>query len=249
MTDAEFEERNRERIAGMATDDGLHKTALAFLSESVDHEYSYHFRWLGLPIIQYPQDIVAMQELIWSLQPDLIVETGIAHGGSLIFSASMLELNAACGGPAEAKVVGIDIDIRAHNRAAIEAHPMARHIQMIEGSSIDPDVVAQVRRRIEGRQRVLVVLDSMHTHAHVLEELRQYGPMVTNGSYLVVFDTCIEQLPEELYSNRPWQHGDNPWTAVQAFLGTTDRFVNDRSIPDKLQVTVAPDGYLRCVGD
>ena len=244
MTDAEFEERNRERIAGMATDDGLHKTALAFLSESVDHEYSYHFRWLGLPIIQYPQDVIAMQELIWQIKPDAIVETGIARGGSLIFYASMLHVLDQGG-----IVVGIDIDIRAHNRAAIEAHPMARHIQMIEGSSIDPDVVAQVRRRIEGRQRVLVVLDSMHTHAHVLEELRQYGPMVTNGSYLVVFDTCIEQLPEELYSDRPWQHGDNPWTAVQAFLGTTDRFVNDRSIPDKLQVTVAPDGYLRCVGD
>jgi len=244
MTDPDFEARNRERIAGMGADESLRRTALSFLSESVGHEYSYHFRWLGLPIIQYPQDVLAMQELIWQIRPDAIVETGIARGGSLIFYASMLHLLDQGG-----VVVGVDIDIRAHNRAAIEAHPMARYIQMVEGSSIDPDIVAQVRRRIEGRERVLVVLDSMHTHAHVLDELRQYAPMVTNGSYLVVFDTCIEQLPEGLYSDRPWHHGDNPWTAVQAFLATTDRFVNDRSIPDKLQVTVAPDGYLRCVKD
>ena len=244
MTDPEFEARNREMVAQMATDDRLHAAGLDFLARSVPSEYSYHFRWLGLPIIQYPQDVVAMQELIWQIKPDAIVETGIARGGSLIFYASMLHLLDMGG-----IVVGVDIDIRAHNRAAIESHPMARYIEMIQGSSTAPEVVAQVRDKIAGRKRVLVVLDSMHTHAHVLEELRRYAPMVTNGSYLVVFDTCIEQLPEELYPDRPWHHGDNPWTAVQAFLASSDRFVNDRSIPAKLQVTVAPDGFLRCVRD
>lgn len=244
MTDAEFEARNLSKIGEMAADGGLRVVGLDFLSRSVTHEYSYHFRWLGLPIIQYPQDVVAMQELIWQVKPDAIVETGIARGGSLIFYASMLHLLDSGG-----IVVGVDIDIRAHNRAAIEAHPMARHIRMIEGSSIAPDVVAQVRQSISGRTCVLVVLDSMHTHAHVLEELRQYAPLVTTGSYVVVFDTCIEMLPEELFPDRSWHHGDNPWTAVQAFLASTDRFVNDRSIPDKLQITVAPDGFLKRIRD
>lgn len=244
MTDPEFEARSRETIAKMGQDAELDQLARQFLVRSVQHEYSYHFRWMGLPIIQYPQDVVAMQELIWSVQPDAIVETGIARGGSLIFYASMLHLLDRGG-----IVVGVDIDIRDHNRAAIEAHPMARHVHMIHGSAIDEAVVAQVRDRIAGRNRVLVVLDSMHSHAHVLEELRLYSPLVTKGSYLVVFDTCIEQLPAELYPNRPWGPGDNAWTAVQEFLRTNDRFEIDKSIPYKLGITVAPDGYLRCIKD
>jgi cephalosporin hydroxylase len=244
MSDPEFDERNRQKIMAMGTDASLQQVSREFLSRSVAHEYSYHFRWLGRPIIQYPQDILAMQELIWDIKPDAIVETGIARGGSLIFYASMLHLLDRGG-----IVVGVDVDIRAHNRKEIEAHPMARHVQMIEGSAIDRDVVAQVRNRIAGRKRVLVVLDSMHTHAHVLEELRLYSPLVTRDSYLVVFDTVVEMLPEELYPDRSWRHGDNPWTAVKAFLETSDRFVADRTIPDKLQITTAPDGFLRCIKD
>ncbi|MBV8762276.1 MAG: cephalosporin hydroxylase family protein [Deltaproteobacteria bacterium] len=244
MNDREFDERNRKMIAEMGDDRALHELANKFVAHSARREYSYHFRWLGRPIIQYPQDIVAMQELIWSVQPDAIVETGIARGGSLIFYASMLHLLDNGG-----IVVGVDVDIREHNRVAIERHPMARHIRMIEGSSVAPEVVAKVKAAIEGRKRVLVVLDSMHTHAHVLDELKLYSPMVTKDSYLVVFDTCIESLPEDLFPDRKWHHGDNPWTAVHEFMRTSKRFEIDRAIPDKLQITVAPDGYLKCIED
>ncbi|MBA2541391.1 MAG: cephalosporin hydroxylase family protein [Deltaproteobacteria bacterium] len=244
MNDREFEEHNRAKIEEMGKDDALREVSRQFLHRSVQQEYSYHFRWLGRPIIQYPQDVIAMQELIWQIKPDAIVETGIARGGSLIFYASMLHLLGQDG-----IVVGVDIDVRPHNRVDIEAHPMARYVQMIEGSSIDPDIVAEVRTRLASRKRVLVVLDSMHTHAHVLRELELYSPFVTNGSYLVVFDTCIEQLPADLYPERPWGPGNNPWTATQEFLRTTDRFVVDHAISDKLQITVAPDGYLKCVAD
>ncbi len=188
-----------------------------------------------------------MQELIWSLQPELIVETGIAHGGSLIFSASMLELNAACGGPADARVVGIDIDIRAHNRAAIEAHPMMRRITMIEGSSIAPDVAARVRALAAGKKSVLVLLDSNHTHEHVLAELEAYAPLTTVGSYCVVFDTIVEHLPQELSADRPWGPGDNPMTAARRYLQDHPEFEIDRRIDNKLLISVAPEGYLRRV--
>jgi cephalosporin hydroxylase len=241
MTLPEFDERNRSKIEEMGNDRPLREISQQFLRRSVELEYSYHFRWLGRPIIQYPQDIVALQELIWQIKPDAIVETGIAHGGSLIFLASMLHLLGNDG-----IVVGVDIDIRSHNRVEIEAHPMMRYIRMIEGSSIAPEIAAQVREQVASRARVMVILDSMHSHDHVLEELRLYSPLVTRGSYLVVLDTCIEQLPRELYPDRPWGPGNNPWTATQEFLRTTDRFVVDRAIPDKLGITVAPDGYLRC---
>lgn len=242
MNDREFEARNREKIAEMGGDPALRALGEKFLVESARREYSYHFRWLGRPIIQYPQDIIAMQELIWQIKPDAIVETGIARGGSLIFYASMLHLLDQGG-----VVIGIDIDVRPQNRAEIEAHPMARYIQLVEGSSTSPEVVAQVRAKIAGCKRVLVALDSLHTHAHVLAELGAYAPLVTKGSYLVVFDTCVEQFPDDLVAERPWKRGDSPWTAVHEFVAATDRFVIDKSIPAKLQITVAPDGYLACV--
>jgi cephalosporin hydroxylase len=200
---------------------------------------------MGRPIIQYPQDILAMQELIWRVQPDLIIETGIAHGGSLIFYAAMLELNAACGAPAGAEVLGIDIDIRAHNRETIEAHPMARRIKMIEGSSVAESVIAQVRDRAAGKQRVLVSLDSNHTHAHVAAELAAYAPLTSVGSYCVVFDTVIEEMPAEMFPDRPWGPGDNPMTATRAFLANHPSFEADTSIDHKLLISVAPKGYLR----
>jgi cephalosporin hydroxylase len=242
LIDEEFEKRNRKFVSAMAEDKKLKDLGRSWFVESFRHEYSYHFRWMGVPIIQYPQDIIALQEVIWRVQPDAIVETGIARGGSLIFSASMLEL---LGGDRE--VVGVDIDIRHHNRIAIEAHPMAKRISMIEGSSVDKDVVDAVRRKVEGRKRILVILDSNHTHDHVLRELRLYSSMVTLGSYLIVFDTVVEQMPDEFWGDRPWGKGDNPMTAVHQFLKETDRFEIDTEIHDKLQITVAPDGYLRCV--
>jgi cephalosporin hydroxylase len=240
-----FSDEVAERIAENGRNRALVDAARAFTRESTTPKYSYNFSWLGRPIIQYPQDIVAMQELVWAVQPELIVETGIAHGGSLILYASLLELNAACGGPRDARVLGVDIDIRAHNRAAIEAHPMHRRISMIQGSSIAPDVVAQVRAAAAGKARVLVLLDSNHTHDHVLAELEAYAPLTTVGSYCVVFDTIIEDLPADMYPDRPWGPGDNPKTAVHEYLRTHPEFEIDKAIDHKLLISVAPDGYLR----
>ena len=242
-----FEREVAERIENNARDEALQGAAREFMRASITPRYSYNFSWLGRPIIQYPQDIVAMQELIWSLQPELIVETGIAHGGSLIFSASMLELNAACGGPADARVVGVDIDIRAHNRSAIEAHPLFRRITMLEGSSVAPEIVARVRAMAAGKKSVLVCLDSNHTHAHVLAELEAYAPMTTVGSYCVVFDTIVEDLPKALSGDRPWGPGDNPKTAVREYVAAHPEFEIDRAIDGKILIGVAPEGYLRRV--
>lgn len=233
-----------EEIANQGADPALGRASSTWMSLANARKYSYHFEWLGRPIIQYPQDIIAMQEIIWSVQPDLIIETGIAHGGSLIFSASMLELNATCGGPQEAEVLGVDIDIRSHNREAIETHPMFKRITMIEGSATDENVAAKVHKFAKDKKRVLVILDSNHTHAHVAKELQLYSSLVKAGSYLIVFDTVIEDMPEEAFPDRPWGKGDNPKTAVWEFLKSNDRFEINLEIQDKLLLTVAPDGYL-----
>ena len=211
---------------------------------STQPKYSYNFSWMGRPVIQYPQDMIAMQEIIWEVKPDLIIETGIAHGGSLIFSASMLELLAACGG-GEGEVLGIDIEIRPHNRKAIEEHPMFKRISMIEGSSIAPEVIAQVLERVRDKERILVCLDSNHTHDHVLAELNAYAQLTSVGSYCVVFDTVIEDMPENLFPDRPWAKGNNPKTAVWEYLKTHPEFEIDKNIENKLLITVAPDGYLK----
>ena len=242
-----FIEGYRQRVFSNAGSE-LQKTADTFMRASMQPKYSYNFTWLGRPVIQYPQDIIAMQEIIWEVKPDLIIETGIAHGGSLIFHASMLELNVICGGPEDAQVLGIDIEIRPHNRKAIEAHPMFRRTSMIEGSSTDKETAGQVYDFAKGKKNILVCLDSMHTHDHVLKELELYSPLVTKGSYLVVFDTIIEDMPADSFPDRPWDKGNNPKTAVWKFLKNNDRFEVDRTIENKLLITVAPDGYLRCVG-
>jgi cephalosporin hydroxylase len=213
---------------------------------------------MGRPAIQYPQDLIAMQELVFEVRPDLIIETGIAHGGSLIHSASLLALldmsDAITSGEAmdprmsRRRVVGIDIDIRDHNRMAIEAHPMASRIEMIESSSTAPDVVERVRNLAAGYETVMVLLDSNHTHEHVHAELVAYAQLTTAGSYCIVYDTVIEDMPDEAFPDRPWGVGNNPKTAVHAFLGGHPEFVIDTAITDKLQITVAPDGYLRRIG-
>lgn len=244
-------------IKRLGTDAKLLENSVAWIRETAKHNYSYNFTWQGRPIIQYPQDIVAMQELIWSIKPDLIIETGIAHGGSLIFSASMLAQLDMCDAIesgekldpklSHRKVLGIDIDIRSHNRTAIEAHPMASRIQMIEGSSIAPEIVMQVHAIAANYSRVLVCLDSNHTHDHVLAELQAYAPLTSKDSYCVVFDTVIEDMPKEMFPDRPWGPGDNPKTAVWEYLKTHPEFEINKSIQDKLLITVAPDGYLRRV--
>lgn len=232
------------KIAQMGADRELQQHARELFLGSCRYNYSYNFKWLGRPIIQYPQDILAMQEIIWDVRPQLIIETGIAHGGSLIFSSSMLQL---LGG--DGQVLGIDVDIRAHNRVEIEKHPLAHRITMLEGSSVDESLLAKVRAFARGKSPVLVTLDSNHTHEHVLRELQAYAPLVTKGSYLVVFDTVIEDMPSELLGVRPWRAGNSPKTAVHEFLRTTDRFVIDTELEKKLLLTVAPDGYLKCVKD
>lgn len=209
-------------------------------------KYSYHFEWLGRPVIQYPQDILAMQQIIWEVKPDLIIETGIAHGGSLIFSASMLELIASCTG-SEGEVLGIDIDIRPHNRKAIEEHPMFKRISMIQGSSIAAEIIAQVKEKAKGKKRILVCLDSNHTHDHALAELEAYAQLTTVGSYCVVMDTVIEDMPAEMFPDRPWGPGNNPKTAVWEYLKSHSEFEIDKTIQNQIMITVAPDGYLKRV--
>ena len=250
-----FEKETEYRLANNSADSGLRNAAAIFMRESIRAQYSYNFRVLGRPVIQYPQDIVAIQELIWEIKPDLIIETGIAHGGSLILSASMLALLDYCDAvengetldpkATKRRVLGIDIDIRAHNRAAIEAHPMAHRIDMIQGSSIAPEVIAQVQAQAASYERVMVILDSNHTHAHVLAELQAYAPLVSQGSYCVVFDTVIEDLPAGMYSDRPWDVGNNPKTAVREYLTQNPNFEVDEDMEAKLLITVAPGGYLR----
>jgi len=236
-------------------DQRLWAAGMKFMLASIAPKYSYNFKWLGRPIIQYPQDMIAMQELIWQIKPNLILETGIAHGGSLIMSASLLTLLDYCDAvdagqtldPAQPrrKVLGLDIDIRAHNRAAIEAHPLAGRIEMIEGSSIAPAVIKQVKQRAKDYDRILVCLDSNHTHDHVLAELEAYAPLVTQGSYCVVFDTIIEDLPAGSFPDRPWDKGNNPKTAVWEYLKTHPEFEIDHEIDDKLLISVAPCGFLK----
>lgn len=237
-----FREGMRLNQEAMSEAEDIRALSLSWMVQTARYKYTYGFEWLGRPVIQFPQDLMAMQEIIWRTKPDLIVETGIAHGGSLVFYASMLQL---LGG--DRRVVGIDVEIRPHNRSAIEAHPMASRITMVEGSSTDERTVAEVGRLAEGRSTVLVALDSNHTHDHVLAELRLYSPLVTAGSYLVVFDTIVEDMPEDFFPDRPWSVGNNPKTAVRAFLAETDRFEVDVELERKLLISVAPEGYLRCV--
>lgn len=239
-----FSDEVTGNVDRLMADADIQARSRAWLTEITRHRYTYNFTWLGRPVIQLPQDLLAVQEIVWQVRPDLVVETGIAHGGSLVHAASLLEL---LGG--DGLVVGVDVDIRAHNRREIEAHPLAKRIRLIEGSSTDGTVVAAVRELARGRRAVLVMLDSDHTHAHVLRELELYAPLVTRGSYLIVFDTLIEDLPDELFAGRRWGKGNNPKTAVWQFLKTTGRFEVDSRIPAKLLLTCAPDGFLRCIGD
>ena len=252
-----FTKEVEERIIKNSANKKLIEAAQQFMQESTELKYSYNFNWLGRPIIQYPQDIVAIQELIWKIKPDLIIETGIAHGGSLILSASILALLDLADFLQQKKddtqfklqrqVIGIDIDIRENNKIAIEQHPIASKIKMIEGSSIDAEVVSKIRDIASQYQNVMVILDSNHTHDHVLSELRAYADLVTVGSYCVVFDTVIEYMPEGTYPDRPWNPGNSPKSAIDEFLINNSNFDIDRDINNKLLISVAHDGYLKKV--
>ena len=227
--------------------DELRKAAKDFMLQSVDARYSFNFSWMGRPIIQYPQDIIAVQELIWDIKPDLIIETGVAHGGSAVFFASLLELNALIGGPKDAEVWCVEIDLRSHNREALVAHPMYPRLKIFDGSSVDEKIASVIAEKATKCQRVMVVLDSNHTHEHVLGELNLFAPLVSVGSYCVVFDTVIEDLGGVEFVDRPWGKGDNPKTAVAEFLKTNSDFEVDRVIDEKLLISAAPGGYLKRV--
>lgn len=233
-----FQEERAELINSYGSNEELKAAAQRFNEVSNRDRYSYNFSWMGRPIIQYPQDMVKMQELIWSIQPDILIETGIAHGGSLIYYASIMELIG------KGEVLGIDIDIREHNRREIEAHPMAKRIKMIQGSAVDESIAQQVREAAAGKQTVMVCLDSNHTHEHVLRELELYAPLTTVGSYCVVFDTIVEDMPAKMY-DRPWDVGDNPKTAVREYIKQHPEFEIDKQIDNQLLISVAPDGYLK----
>ncbi len=238
--DLRFERERKQSAGRQGKDKVLKALARHFMIESVRSRYSYNFDWLGSPIIQYPQDVVAMQELIWRVKPDLIIECGIARGGSIIFYASMLEL---LGG--KRRVVGVDIDIRKHNREEIEKHKFFRRITLIEGSSVDPRVVRRVQGIAKKYKKVLVVLDSSHSHEHVLRELEAYAPLVSKGSYCVVFDTIIAVIPEKFYEPRPWNRRRNPATAARVFLKQNKNFRPDTTVDDRLLISVTPRGYLK----
>ena len=253
----EFEKEIIERTKSISNNIELNELSAKFMDETIVPKYSYNFLWLGRPIIQYPQDMVAMQEIIWSLKPDLIIEIGIAHGGSLVLSASVLAMidtaeaieNKSKYDPTKSKrkVLGVDIDIREHNKKAIESHPMSNWIEMIQGSSISPEIIDKVKSFANNYNRILVCLDSNHTHEHVLSELEAYAPLTSVGSYCVVFDTVIEDVPKEVFPDRPWGPGNNPKTAVHKYLSEHSEFEIDRAIQQKLLITVAPDGYLKRV--
>lgn len=251
-----FEKEKEQRVIDYSKDIEFKKKSLDWVRESMKRKYVYNFNWLGRPIIQYPQDIVAMQELIFTVKPDLIIETGIAHGGSLIFSASMLALldlldtkgsESTTENSVPRKVLGVDIDIRDINKREILNHPLASKIEMIQGSSIDDNVINQVREFARDYNKVLVCLDSNHTYEHVLRELKAYSSLVSVGSYIVVFDTFVEDMPPNFFSDRPWDVGNNPKTAVHEFLLKNNSYEIDYSIQNKLLITVAPDGYLKRV--
>lgn len=241
--DPEFEAQRTADIEALGRREDLQRAGSRLVAESAGLHYSYNFTWLGLPIIQLPADVLALQEIVWRTRPDAIVETGVARGGSLAFHASMLEL---LGG--EGLAIGVDVDIRPHNRRALEAHPLFGRIRLVEGSSVAAETVERVRALVGQRSPVLVVLDSNHTHDHVLAELRLYSGLVGHGSYIVVFDTVIEELPAEAFPDRPWGPGNNPSTAVREFLAENDRFERD-ALDGKLLMTTARGGYLRCAKD
>ena len=264
-----FNKENSENIFKQGNDKSISEVTYNWILKTMAYKYTYHFSILGRPIIQFPQDIVMVQELIWKIKPDLIIETGIAHGGSLILSASMLALLDYCEAAElkktitprtmKSRVLGIDIDIRTHNRKAIEEHPLAHKIDMIQGSSIDEKIISQVYEYSKGFNRILICLDSNHTHEHVLKELEAYAPLTSTGSYCIVSDTVIEDMPSEKFQDRPWAKGNNPKTAVWEYMkriekdgrtakdGKALKFEIDKEIQNKLLITVAPDGYLRRV--
>jgi cephalosporin hydroxylase len=240
----EFEQNKRKQSAALGQDEAVFQQSLGLVTALDRYDYSYLWSWMGVPIIQMPADVMATQEVIWATKPDVIIETGVARGGSVLFMASLLEMMG------NGKVIGVDIDIRPHNRESVENHPMSKRVVLIEGGSVDADTLARVRAEIPADARVMVVLDSDHSRAHVLSECRAYGPMVTEGCYLVVADTLVGHLTEQ---NAPkkrsklWFQGDEPLSALRDYMAECDRFEVDEVLNGKLVLSSSPGGYVRCI--
>ncbi len=244
-----FEEEKKIRIRNQSEDDDFAYLSHKFFVKSHQLKYSYNFQWLGRPIIQYPQDILAAQEIIFSVKPDIVIETGIAHGGSLCFYASLLCMLDTLEGKdprqSDRRVIGVDIDIRPHNKKALDEHPLRFKIDLLQGSSIDNNIIREVHQRVSGFKKILLSLDSNHTHEHVLAELNAYARLVNKGSYCIVYDTCIQKLPPICSSDRSWDIGNNPLTAVEEWLSNNSDFVIDTLIDEKLMISASPKGYLK----
>jgi len=240
---AKFFEERKSDIDRMGKDKDFQKKSLEWILHANQYKYVYNFKWMGQPIIKFPADIIVQQEIMWKLKPDLIIETGIAHGGSILFSASMIEMMGVKG-----EVVAVDIDIREHNKKLIKEHPMYKNITMYEGSSIDPKIFEKVKNHTKNKKCIMVILDSSHTHEHVLEELKLYAPLVSLNSYCIVLDTFIEYLPKgysSQHGKRSWDVGNNPYTAMKTFLEKNNNFSVDKNLSNKGMITETIEGYLK----
>lgn len=238
---AKLENEKMETAVSQMKDVELQKMALDFVVASDRHGYAYQWTWLGLPMIQLPADIVATQEIIWKTQPDVIIETGVAWGGSMLMYASLMQLYG------KGKVIGIDLNLYDHVADQIMSYPFSNRIQLLKGSSTDEGIISKVRSMIPTGAKVMVILDSNHTHEHVLDELRVYAPMITKDQYLIVSDTVVEDIPPQSHRPRPWGPGNNPKTALIQYLKEVDRFEVDAYVNDKLLTTFCPMGYVKCI--
>jgi cephalosporin hydroxylase len=238
MYDAEFSAMRKVSLLKRSKDSEFKETSATWLGKSVNHKYSYQFDWMGVPIIQYPEDLIGFQEVVWATKPDVIVECGVARGGSLLFWCSMIELTSKA-----PKVIGVDIAIHEHTRRAISESKYSDDIILLEGDSSREETLTQVLGKIGPSERVMVVLDSNHTEEHVLKELELYANLVSEGCYLLVLDTVIEFLDRD--ADRPWGPGESPWTATQNFMAVRDEFENDKELESKLTFSAAPNGFWR----
>ncbi len=235
-----FKERSLD-IKKMNSDKYFKELTMKWIKKSIKYKYVYNFTWMGRPIIKYPNDMIVMQEIFWEVKPDLVIETGIAHGGSIIYSASLLKMM----GIKRFKVIGIDIDIRAHNLKEINRSSMRKYIKMFEGSSVDEKITKKIFTYAKKFKKILVILDSNHTHDHVSRELEIYSKLVSKDSYIILPDTYIGYLPNNTFPNRPWTKNDNPMTALQAFLKKNKKFKIDKYKSSKSMITEAMNGYVK----
>ena len=238
-----FRDESFQRNLASQQDSELFDKSIEWMRLADEYKFTYNFTWMGIPIIKFPNDMIVQQEIMARVRPDLIIETGVAHGGSVVFSAAMQDMLGIDG-----KVIGIDIDIRKHNRVEIEKNRFFSRIELIEGDSTSEEVLTRVNSYVNQAKKVLVILDSLHSHSHVLNELRSYSKFVSVDSYVILPDTFIEFFPKGYYSkNRPWDVGDNPYTAMQVFLDESSGFEIDPEFARKALITETIDGYLKRV--